>query len=331
LPEADNSGNGRSIFQPSPENGFAQYTCALNDNRFCSHAVAPFAYFYDMSPGEILKLWTARLMPLYEEREIAAIFRIVLEDLLEMNRGVQMQLWNAELSAERSEILAAALGRLECGEPVQHITGFTYFDGLKIRVSPDVLIPRPETEELVDVIANSLPADFSGRIGDWCTGSGCLALALKNRFPKAEVAGYDISEKALEMAKLNAQELGIRVSFETGDALSSADAGRRTDVLISNPPYIPQIERSGMHRNVTAFEPDLALFVPDEDPLLFYRALTQRAIAGLDAGGFLFFELHEDYAEATLKMVLATNAFTASIIHDMQGKKRMLRGRRLIV
>jgi release factor glutamine methyltransferase len=227
-----------------------------------------------------------------------------------------------EITARLDEVLS----RLLTGEPLQHITGFTYFDDLKVRVSPDVLIPRPETEELLYWIAESFPESFAGTIVDWCTGSGCIALALKNRFPRAKVVGYDWSEPALATARMNGKELQLDVEFAQQDALSGEADLFQPDLIVSNPPYIPEKDKTDMRTNVMDFEPHMALFVPDEDPLLFYKAITEKAAAALKPGGMLFFELHEDYADDTKKMVEQMNRFReVTIREDIHGKPRMLR------
>lgn len=282
--------------------------------------------------ADIRRHWQQQLAGLYPSdeagqpsREIDALFRFTLEDLFGLNSAEQLAQRDRALPPETIGKLNTVLARLQNGEPLQHITGFTYFDDLKIRVSPDVLIPRPETEELVYWIAESLGKDFEGTIVDWCTGSGCIALALKNRFPKAGITGYDLSEEALGMARLNSSELKLEVRFEQKDALAGEAVSEPIDLIVSNPPYIPGADKAGMRRNVTEFEPHAALFVPDDDPLLFYKAIAGKAVTALKPGGMLFFELHEDYAEETRAMVLATNAFSEVTVHeDLQGKPRML-------
>jgi release factor glutamine methyltransferase len=275
---------------------------------------------------EIRQHWQQSLEGLYPSREISSLFRFVLEDVLSLPPAEQKREMETLQSDERVAELDAILQRLLTGEPLQHITGFTFFDDLKIDVSPAVLIPRPETEELVRWISESLPKEFTGNITDWCTGSGCIALALKNRFPQAHICGYDWSEAALEVAEKNAAQLQLSVCFERRDALSEETSAEKADVLVSNPPYIPETMQADMHVNVREFEPHMALFVPDDDALLFYDALTKRAIAELNPGGMLFFELHEDYASSTKEMVEKTGAFASvEIRKDIYEKERMLK------
>lgn len=277
--------------------------------------------------GSILAHWREQLSDLYDGREVAAMFRIVLEDLLELGKQQQLSEWNAVQDVKVRDLLSGVLGRLLTGEPLQHVTGFTYFDDLKIAVSPAVLIPRPETEELVYEVVNRLPAGFSGTILDWCTGSGCIALALKKHFPMATVKAFDLSEEALEVARKNARDLSLEVIIERRDALAAESP--QADVIVSNPPYIPDSELAAMHSNVTDFEPAMALFVPDDQPQLFYDALIRKAVTSLPSGGMLFFELHEDHAGGTRELAEQTGQFSeVMIVKDMQEKQRMLVARK---
>lgn len=273
-----------------------------------------------------LQHWQQTLKEIYPEREIANIFRYILEDVFDRSPAEQLVQRDQLVDATISEQLQQIEARLLKGEPMQYITGFTYFDELKIRVSPAVLIPRPETEELVQLVADSLPADFLGTIIDWCTGSGCVALALKNRFTNASIHGYDWSEPAIEMAIQNQNNLQLAVDFQLKNALEAEENGPKVDVIVSNPPYIPENEQTRMRTNVVSFEPHIALFVPNESALLFYQAITEKAIQQLVPGGILAFELHEDYALATQELVQATMQFSSVEIHqDLSGKNRMLK------
>lgn len=273
--------------------------------------------------------WQQTLNTLYPEREINNLFRFALEDVFGLSNSEQLMQRNVEQSEAFCAQLESVLQRLIAGEPLQYITGFTYFDNLKITVSPAVLIPRPETEELVEWVSETIDAGFNETIIDWCTGSGCIALALKQRFPESTVIGYDWSQEALEVAKTNAETLKLAVSFELQDALAISDSDDNVSVIISNPPYIPENELELIRSNVRNFEPHMALFVPNESALLFYEAITQKAILQLKPDGWLFFELHEDFAEQTKQMVDDTKRFSMiEIRNDLQGKSRMLRAKR---
>lgn len=277
-----------------------------------------------MDQKYMLEDWKKQLGALFPEREIRNLFYLTLEDILGLNRSLILSNQVGEFSEEQAHLLQTVLERLRAGEPLQYIAGFTYFDDLKIQVAPGVLIPRPETEELVVWVQESIGRRENLKIEDWCTGSGCIALALKHRNPAFEVKGYDISPEALEIAAENARQLNLELVFQQKDALNAESTGN-VDIILSNPPYIPWKEKEDMHRNVTEFEPDLALFVPDEDPLLFYRSLTQYASKTLSSGGLLFFELHENYASETKHMVEEFGFDPVEIRTDLQGKQRMLK------
>jgi len=270
--------------------------------------------------------WQQTLKEIYPEREIANIFRFILEDVFELSPSEQLVQRENILTHEVSAKLETINSRLLKGEPMQYITGFTYFDDLKITVSPAVLIPRPETEELVQLIADSLPSNFSGTIIDWCTGSGCIALALKNRFNHAVIHGYDWSKRAIEVAIQNKDNLQLAVDFQLKNALEEESTVQQVDLIVSNPPYIPENEQLHMRTNVLEYEPHIALFVPNDQALLFYKAITEKAIQQLISGGILAFELHEDYAVATKELVVATMKFSSvELVRDLSGKNRMLK------
>jgi release factor glutamine methyltransferase len=272
----------------------------------------------------ILEVWKTQLGELFPEREIRNLFYLTLEDVLGFNRGLILSNQLGVFSEDQIQQLQEVLDRLKMGEPLQYIVGFTFFDDLKIGVAPGVLIPRPETEELVVWIQETMPVN-NPMIEDWCTGSGCIGLALKNRFPKSTVRGMDLSDEALEIARKNGLELNLDVQFEKQDALNITSESKKVDIIVSNPPYIPWDEKVEMHLNVTEFEPDLALFVPNEDPLLFYRKITEYASRVLNREGLLFFELHENYAQETQLMVESFHFEKVEIKQDLQGKNRMLK------
>lgn len=272
----------------------------------------------------ILQVWKDQLGELFPEREIRNLFYLTLEDVLGFNRGFILSNQVRAFSEDQMDQLQQVLYRLKVGEPIQYIVGFTYFDDLKINVAPEVLIPRPETEELVSWVQETIQDQKNRKVEDWCTGSGCIALTIKNRNSSFEVKGFDISPEALEIAKLNANELNLDVEFQINNALEP-ETGNKVDVIISNPPYIPWKEKDEMHQNVTAFEPDLALFVPNEDPLLFYRTLAEYAAESLNENGYLFFELHENYAFETKSLVEKLGFSSVEIKEDLQGKNRMLK------
>ena len=228
-----------------------------------------------------------------------------------------------------NEIIDIELGdvaeQLSAGRPVQYIIGKTEFCGEEFTVREGVLIPRPETEELV-MWAIQVSKEFpSPRILDLCTGSGCIAIALKKLIPAAAVTAIDLSAEALAIAQENATKLGTEVRFLADDVLQSVPqlGNEQFDIIISNPPYIPISEREAMHINVTNFEPAMALFVEDSDPLIFYREIARIAKSRLSDRGALLFEIHELLADETLQM-LQSEGFEAELRHDFLNKPRMI-------
>lgn len=272
----------------------------------------------------MLETWKKQLGGLFPEREIRNLFYLALEDVLGINRGIILSNQVGVFSEKQVYQLQEVLKRLETGEPIQYIVGFTYFDDLKIKVGPGVLIPRPETEELVVLVQETVQNRKKLKVIDWCTGSGCIALAFKKRNPGFDLTGFDISPEALEIARSNAQELNLEVEFRKNDALDPEN-NQKADVIISNPPYIPWNEKAEMHQNVLEFEPDLALFVPNESPLLFYKSIARYGTENLNNSGYLFFELHENYAFETKVMVEKLGFHSVEVKQDLQGKNRMLK------
>lgn len=219
--------------------------------------------------------------------------------------------------------------RLLDNEPIQYIFGTARFHGLKLKVTPDVLIPRPETEEMVDLIADSAGKRTDLHVLDVCTGSGCIALALARTLPFSNIDAIDLSEKALAVARENNEMLHCSVNFMLEDALQLKPATEpRYDIIVSNPPYIAESERSSMQSNVLDHEPAMALFVPDDDPLRFYRAITRYAVGALQPGGELWFEINPHYAAEMKEMMAAEGMNDIQIIADMQKLQRFATGRK---
>lgn len=217
--------------------------------------------------------------------------------------------------------IRSVVKRLQANEPFQYIMGEVYFADLNLKIDQRALIPRPETEELIALILQ-LDLPF-GSILDLCTGSGCIALALQHKFPKAKVVGVDLSIEAIALARENALQNKLDVEFVSEDVLQWQPV-QTFDLLVSNPPYIPEQEAQLMAANVLDFEPHMALFVPDHDPLLFYKRIVAIAQVSLQSKGYLALEIHEDLAAQTLAL-LQTDAFkNQSIYRDLQGKERMI-------
>ncbi|MDR0619056.1 MAG: peptide chain release factor N(5)-glutamine methyltransferase [Bacteroidales bacterium] len=271
----------------------------------------------------ILTAYKQKLSKIYSIEEATSIFYWCAEEILRRRRH---DILIRDLISE-SELLKffAALKRLKTGEPVQYVFGKAYFDGLTLSVSPAVLIPRPETEELVQIVANAVTPAM--RILDLCTGSGAIALALAHRFPPSTVTATDISVKALEIATKNAQENNItNVTFRREDILKPVHATLfeedKYDIIVSNPPYVLESEKSLMHRNVLENEPSAALFVPDSDPLKFYRAIAEYAAKYLSAKGQLFLEINENFGTQTAELLRKNGFENVEILKDFKDKFR---------
>lgn len=214
--------------------------------------------------------------------------------------------------------------RLLAGEPIQYITGEANFYGIKFHVTPDVLIPRPETAELVDLIVDQCGGRDDLRVLDVGTGSGCIAIALSRNLPFAQVTGIDISPAAIDVARQNAADLKAQVTFEVADIFSYTPEPERLDIVVSNPPYITDSERADMEHNVLDHEPHNALFVPDSDPLLFYRRIAEVAMKGLTSGGRLYFETNRMYTELTAQMLTAGGWGYVQTYRDSFGNMRFV-------
>lgn len=294
------------------------------------------------------QLWK-RLTAIYNEREAQAIVRTVLDALFGMSLTDICLGKVTQLSADDTTRLEKIIQRLEKSEPVQYVLGAEWFAGRLFDVAPGVLIPRPETEDLVkwacDEAKEKEKEDNSKKergkeekedskeeeaphpsILDIGTGSGCIAITVALTMPQACVTAWDISTDALAIAAGNAHKLGASVRFEHQDALSAPDDKERWDVIVSNPPYICDSERADMSDNVLSYEPELALFVPDSDPLLFYRAIARYASKALKPGGRLLFETNTAYAHEVAQ-AMANEGFTAiEVRNDCFGKPRMVKG-----
>ena len=241
-------------------------------------------------------------------------------------------LMNADFRLSESDLLfiRSYVKRLQENEPFQYIFGETEFYGLTIKCDKRALIPRPETEELVDWISENSNIE---KAVDICSGSGCIALALKTIYKNASILGVDISEEANDLARQNAQLNQLDVTFETADALEiQADFWNTLsdlDLIVSNPPYIPENEKGEMAANVLDFEPYLALFVENNSPIIFYERIADIAIQKLKIGGLLYFELHHLYSEEVMNYLEDIGFQAIEIKKDLQGKNRMIKGERL--
>lgn len=285
-----------------------------------------------------------RLTSVYDEREAQAVARWVLDEAFGLSLTDICCGKVSQLSADDTRRLEAMTRRLEQAEPVQYVLGHAPFAGHSFEVSPAVLIPRPETEELVNWAVQSAEAMTAAKeqtsvqeqassnaspslhILDIGTGSGCIAISVALALPKATVQAWDLSPQALAQARSNAQRLSAQVSFVQQDALQPPHHHACLDMVLSNPPYICQCEAKDMHRNVLAHEPHMALFVPNDDPLRFYRAITRYAVEALRPDGCVLFEINALYAEATRQMMLDEGLSHIETRLDCFGKERFVKG-----
>ena len=271
----------------------------------------------------VLDQYQRDLSDLYGTSEVRAIAFAVFRDRLGWD-AAEVLLYRPGTLSE-SELLSVylPLKRLRIGEPLQYVLGYTGFHGLRIQVDPSVLIPRSETEELVDRISRSRSI-APQRILDIGTGSGCIALALKKRFPQAGVSGLDASAKALAVASRNAKANGLEVSWSLADVLDPAWEIPVADLVVSNPPYVPRSEEASLASNVKDHEPHLALFVDDVDPLLFYRVIGQQAFRSLPEGGELWFEGHHIHTPAVGRALEDIGFGSVEVLSDLSGSARFI-------
>ncbi len=285
-----------------------------------------------MSVAEAIADFKKCLTPQYGEGETRAMSRYVFEDFFGVKEG----------DASGDEIFATFLAadyeviknRLLVGEPVQYIVGFAWFYGLKFKVNNFVLIPRPETEELVEwILETTKNAQKPIKILDIGTGSGCIPVTLKVKNPSFDVHAVDVSESALITASRNAYRMNADVTFNRIDILNQAESLSlpHFDVIVSNPPYIPNHEKALMQDNVLLHEPDLALFVDDNDPLIFYKTIADFAKKRLNTEGVLFFECNEFNAHQVIEMLKEKGFQDVFLRQDMSGKDRMVFGRKSVV
>lgn len=273
-----------------------------------------------------------RIATSYEDGEARAIARILIEELFGLSYTDIVCGATDQLSADDTLRLDTAVRRIEQGEPLQHVLGYADFCGNHFGVNASVLIPRPETEWLVDEgerlmndASNAAPS-APKRILDIGTGSGCIAISLKLRLGEAYVEAWDISEEALRTAESNAKALKAEVAFCKRDALRAEESVATWDLIVSNPPYICDSERAAMDDNVLLHEPHTALFVPDDDPLRFYRAIARYALRSLSNGGSLLFECNTRYAEATGEMMREMGFEDVTVNDDCFGLPRFVKG-----
>ena len=264
------------------------------------------------------------LANVYSDGEIKALTRIIATELLGVSQMAFYLKDDIPLTAEQQALLENAIERLKKQEPIQYILGYSDFCGLRFKVTPATLTPRPETSELVELIASEATGHES--ILDIGTGSGCIAVSLAYKLQQSKVTAWDISTDALAVATENSKANGCAVEFEEVDILAYEPTGEQFDIIVSNPPYIKENEKEAMHANVLDWEPHTALFVPDSDPLLFYRAIGKKGLALLKPGGRLYFEINRAHGNETMEMLAALGYTGIELRKDFADNDRMIRG-----
>lgn len=265
----------------------------------------------------------AALAARYPQGEAAMMVRIIFEQLKGYSPTDMIVNGQKPVSEFIQGEVSSTVDRLLAGEPIQYIFGTARFCGLDLKVTPAVLIPRPETEELVDMIVDRYGSDSDLSVLDVGTGSGCIAVSLARRLKFPTVEAVDISAAALAVARENAEALKVRVNFSEADALHlPAPAAPIYDIIVSNPPYIAESERASMDDNVLLHEPPTALFVPDNDPLRFYTAISRYALKALRPGGTLWFEINPLFAAQMQSMLTGLGFDNVALSADAQGKQR---------
>ncbi|WDF81274.1 peptide chain release factor N(5)-glutamine methyltransferase [Mucilaginibacter sp. KACC 22773] len=291
-----------------------------------------------------------QLNKVYDANEVESLTLLTISQVTNLTKASVKAFPERELNEEQAQKLKNIAAELITGKPIQYILGVTEFYGLPFKVNPSVLIPRPETEELVEwvlavcsgrlAVGSSQWAvgsgqsaidnrQFAGSILDIGTGSGCIAISLKKNLPQAQVSAIDISEGALQTAKENADLNDVQVQFIQADILDAATTHHSPlltahQIIVSNPPYVTLDDKKQMHTNVTDFEPHTALFVPQDDPLLFYRAIADFASGNLTAGGYLFFEINESLGNETVALLRDKHFTDIELRQDMSGRDRMI-------
>lgn len=284
--------------------------------------------------SDIKSYYSSKLSSLFSESEINLMIKYLSLKRLGLSNSDYLSSSNILLSESDLLYFNFALKRLLKNEPFQYILGDVEFYGLELNCDARALIPRPETEELVDWVLGSIERNKSFKIMDLCSGSGCIALGMKSKLPNAEIIAAELSEDAIALIEENSLKTNLSIVPIKMDVLNVGDYSNfekeSFDCWISNPPYIPNKEKGLMEQNVLDFEPHLALFVNDNDPLVFYQAIAMQAKKYLKSGGHLYFEINENYGEEMRKMLLDLGFLNIELRKDLQGKARMMRAQNVI-
>ena len=266
----------------------------------------------------------------FPQSEIATFFKILIDSYLSIKPVDLVLNPDLELSVEQLKLMKTAEERLHTNEPIQYIIGETEFYGYPFEVTDAVLIPRPETEELVEWITKDLQEQIFTNLSilDIGTGSGCIAISLAKNLPNAKISAIDVSEKAIELAQRNAEKNAVSVNFLERDILNTSVLPHKYTVIVSNPPYVRNLEKAEILSNVLDHEPGLALFVDDSDPLVFYRKISELAYSFLEEEGILYFEINQYLGEETINLIKNIGFTTVELRDDFAGKPRMIKAKR---
>jgi release factor glutamine methyltransferase len=276
---------------------------------------------------EIRNYLLKELNSIYPEHEIISITNLIFKTQFGIERLHLLMDSGQIISSQNLKRIIEISDELKTGKPIQYVLGQTSFYNCTIKVNNKTLIPRPETEELVDLIIKENKG-FSGRVIDIGTGSGCIAIAIKKNLPKAELTGIDVSDGAIEIASGNSLLNNVNVSFLKIDILEfNPESIPAAEIIVSNPPYVLESEKQYMNQNVIDFEPHDALFVPDEDPLLFYRAIVKISRKILSPQGKIYFEINEKKGKETCALLKSAGYSEIQIINDINNKERIVKGR----
>lgn len=266
-----------------------------------------------------------QIAPIFDYLEAQSFFYIILEHIHHLKRIDLALNHDLEMTEKQLQEWVKIVAALQTKKPIQYILGETEFYGLKFIVDQNTLIPRPETEELVQLILNFDLSIFSNlKILDIGTGSGCIAIALAKNLPNASLYALDVSDTALKTAKLNAQHNKVNITFIHQSVLETSNLQQQFSIIVSNPPYVRNLEKNEINKNILDFEPHLALFVDDDDALIFYRKIAQLAKVNLIKNGLLFFEINQYLASVTIDLLKSLNFNNIQLYKDVYNNDRMI-------
>jgi len=287
-----------------------------------------------MTFREAERIFIDSLISVYDKQEAISLAWLSISHTFKLERTNYLNLKDTEIPVDKYESLFKILEELKTGKPLQYVIGETEFFGLNFKVNSSVLIPRPETEELVEWILSDLRISKRAlegiRIIDIGTGSGCIPITIKKNIPEAQLYAIDISQEALDISKKNAVLNQTKINFIQDDILESSNTSlnkEKFQIIVSNPPYVMEAEKQQMLPNVLDYEPHLALFVPNNDPLIFYKTIADFAIKHLDTNGLLYLEINENLGEETINILKEKGLKNIELRQDLRGKDRMIRSK----